>query len=161
MTLRPSGNRMVTSHTLLIFNLSAVPPSMSVHCPLWPLIAQIVALYLNATLDESYTPQLLSVRVGNTHYDLVEIKSVQVPPKHVGWLSIQLTEDGFALLALLIDSDEPIAPHFLQLAILANHLGGRDSHVRLMKVFGPKKANMAINMPHFTAPEFTAYETIR
>ncbi len=50
---------------------------------------QIIALYVDFKLDESYTPQRISVRAGSSFHDLKEIRSLEVvEPK--GWIVIHM-----------------------------------------------------------------------
>lgn len=51
----------------------------------------------------------------------------------------------------------------LQLAVLTNHQNGRDTHIRQVKVFGPRRDPLqAIGFPlNFTDERFQAYATIR
>ena len=50
---------------------------------------QLVALYVDYKLDESYTPQRISVRAGSGFHDLKEIRSLEVQePK--GWIIISM-----------------------------------------------------------------------
>lgn len=52
-------------------------------------------LYSDISLDDSYTPQKISVRAGTYHGDLHEIRLVDLPnPK--GWQVIKLTSSGSA-----------------------------------------------------------------
>lgn len=51
----------------------------------------------------------------------------------------------------------------LQLAVLSNHQNGRDTHIRQISVFGPRRDPLrAIGFPlNFTDDKFRAYATIR
>lgn len=48
----------------------------------------------------------------------------------------------------------------IQIMIIANHLNGRDSRVRMVRVIGPK-TQLSFGTTHFTSKEFQMYETIR
>lgn len=49
----------------------------------------MISIYVDYTLDESYTPQRLSVRAGSGFHDLKEIKSLEVQePK--GWITLHM-----------------------------------------------------------------------
>ncbi|PXF48752.1 Anaphase-promoting complex subunit 10 [Gracilariopsis chorda] len=48
----------------------------------------------------------------------------------------------------------------IQVMIIANHLNGRDSRVRMVRVLGPK-TQLSFGTTHFTSKEFQMYETIR
>lgn len=49
-----------------------------------------VALLFNYKLDESYTPQKISVRAGTKHADLKDVVHQVVFSEPVGWKRIQL-----------------------------------------------------------------------
>lgn len=53
--------------------------------------------------------------------------------------------------------------YFVQLAVLANHQNGRDTHIRQIKIFGPRlDAVHALGHPiGFTTIEFSSYATLR
>lgn len=106
-----------------------------------------VAFYLDYGLDESYTPKKFSIRSGMTFHDLVEIKVVELN-EPVGWCSIplhrelemdeadDLGEEGGGT------TDEgqkkPIRAHFVQICVASMHQNGRDTHIRQVKIFGPR-----------------------
>lgn len=50
---------------------------------------QLISIYVDYKLDESYTPQRISVRAGSGFHDLKEIRSLEVnEPK--GWITIHM-----------------------------------------------------------------------
>uniref|UniRef100_A0A453A0D4 DOC domain-containing protein n=1 Tax=Aegilops tauschii subsp. strangulata TaxID=200361 RepID=A0A453A0D4_AEGTS len=49
----------------------------------------------------------------------------------------------------------------LQIAVLANHLNGRDTHVRQIKIYGPRPNPVPHQPFHFTSRECIMYSTIR
>jgi anaphase-promoting complex subunit 10 len=55
--------------------------------------------------------------------------------------------------------------YFLQIAVLANHQNGRDTHVRQIKVFGPRRdQSRALGQSlqlDFRSPAFTQYASVR
>eukprot|EP00592_Proboscia_alata_P015650 CAMPEP_0194396566 /NCGR_PEP_ID=MMETSP0174-20130528/125061_1 /TAXON_ID=216777 /ORGANISM="Proboscia alata, Strain PI-D3" /LENGTH=561 /DNA_ID=CAMNT_0039192649 /DNA_START=9 /DNA_END=1694 /DNA_ORIENTATION=+ len=51
----------------------------------------MVAFYLDYNLDESYTPKRLSVRVGMTCHDLVEVRVVEMS-EPIGWVCVRLND---------------------------------------------------------------------
>ncbi|XP_020105323.1 anaphase-promoting complex subunit 10 isoform X3 [Ananas comosus] len=51
---------------------------------------QLVVLYVDFKLDESYTPSKISVRAGDSFHNLKEIKTVELV-KPVGWVHISLS----------------------------------------------------------------------
>lgn len=109
------------------------------------------------TADDSYTPQKLSFRAGTHHSDLSEIQHVELVSP-TGWQHFVLARDPkmarvgeqerygvcFAggwrpgLTPSLLCS-EPVRAHLLQIAILTNHLNGKDTHIRGVRVFAPRQ----------------------
>ncbi|XP_049360552.1 anaphase-promoting complex subunit 10 isoform X1 [Solanum verrucosum] len=90
---------------------------------------QLVVLYVDFKLDESYTPGKISIRAGDGFHNLKEIKAVELV-KPTGWMHISLSGN---------DPRETFVNTFmLQIAVLSNHLNGRDTHIRQIKVYGPR-----------------------
>ncbi|XP_068667340.1 anaphase-promoting complex subunit 10-like [Aristolochia californica] len=112
----------------------------------------LLVLHVDFKLDESYTPSKLSIRSGDGFHNLKEIKSVELV-KPVGWFYISLSGS---------DPRETFINTFmLQLAVLSNHLNGGDTHVRQIKVYGPR-LNLIPHQPfQFTSKEFIAYSIVR
>ncbi|WVZ99700.1 hypothetical protein U9M48_044962 [Paspalum notatum var. saurae] len=113
---------------------------------------QLVVLYVDFKLDESYTPSKISIRAGDGFHNLKEIKTVELA-KPVGWVHIPLSG---------ADPRETFIHTFmLQIAVLSNHLNGRDTHVRQIKIYGPRPNPVSHQPFHFTSREFITYSTIR
>jgi len=136
-----------------------------------------VALLLDFKLDESYTPSKVAVRAGTTVHDLRELQAVELE-EPAGWVDIPLRLPGGtcapgrtacpsltppALTPPLLARRRSLKAYFVQLAILANHQNGRDTHIRQVKVFGPRldAAHAAGRAVGFTTDEFAAYATLR
>ena len=130
-----------------------------------------IALYLDFTLDESYTPKRMKIRIGTTFHNLEEVRTVDVR-EPCGWVTIPLWrkwgEDVFDNILDPHGDDEdgagggttngdeggrnnnhksnrvplwkrkPMRTHLLQISILSMHQNGRDTHVRQVKIFGPR-----------------------
>ena len=52
----------------------------------------------------------------------------------MGWVTIPLRDPGNSKYA-------PLRTHLLQVKILAMHQNGRDTHIRQLKVFGPRSSH--------------------
>ncbi|KAL0902896.1 hypothetical protein M5K25_005389 [Dendrobium thyrsiflorum] len=112
----------------------------------------LLVLYVDYKLDESYTPSKISIRAGDGFHNMKEIKAVELM-KPVGWVHISLSGTD--------PRDTFIHTFMLQIAVLSNHLNGRDTHIRQIKIYGPRP-NPVPNQPfHFTSKEFITYSTIR
>ncbi|OCF35563.1 anaphase-promoting complex subunit 10 [Kwoniella heveanensis BCC8398] len=85
--------------------------------------------------DDSYTPSKISIRAGTGVHDLQEVRFIEFN-KPDGWIPIvlrpmEMSDDGGAEV-----EGPPIPCHHLRVLILANHLNGKDTHVRGLRVFG-------------------------
>jgi len=125
-----------------------------------------VAIYCNYKHDESYTPSKISIRAGTHFHDLQEIKEVALDEPN-GWLRIPLRRADIAYVENENASgdDACLRAFMLQIAILANHENGRDSHIRQIKVYGPR-ADVAGCISgdsglSFSTDEFALYSTVR
>jgi len=126
------------------------PHTINIHFP-YKVNIEEVCIYSNYAQDESYTPSLLSIKAGTTYHDLQEIK-LQPMKEPTGWISIPL----------LGPNNQPLKTHFLQLAILANHQNGRDTHLRQVKVFGTKQAAVPLQViPNFSTVETSFHSFLR
>ncbi|KAL5202727.1 hypothetical protein ABZP36_013679 [Zizania latifolia] len=113
---------------------------------------QLLVLYVDFKLDESYTPSKISVRAGDGFHNLKEIKTVELS-KPVGWVHISLSG---------ADPRETFIHTFmLQISVLSNHLNGRDTHIRQIKIYGPRLNHVPHQPFHFTSREFITYSTVR
>ncbi|EFN51661.1 hypothetical protein CHLNCDRAFT_139870 [Chlorella variabilis] len=113
-----------------------------------------VAIFTDYKLDESYTPTKISIRVGNTFSDVREVRSIELSEPQ-GWVVVSLPPD-----------DEPEAylkGFLLQIAVLANHQNGRDTHIRQVRVFGPRSDPIKAlgHEVSFTSPQFAMYAAAR
>ncbi|XP_028968472.1 anaphase-promoting complex subunit 10 [Galendromus occidentalis] len=84
-----------------------------------------VAIYTDFKLDESYTPNRISVRVGSHFHDLQELDVIELTEPS-GWVTIPINHNK-----------QPIKTFFIQIAILSNHQNGRDTHLRQIKIHSP------------------------
>ena len=152
-----------------------------------------LAIYADYKLDESYTPSKISVRAGNSFHDLREIKVVNLE-EPMGWVRFPLTHHTAAAAAAEGEENnsnnnnneggennasdgggggggggggEHLRAYFLQLAVLSNHQNGRDTHIRQVKIFGPRTSPTAMmtgTHAHgmgFQTPEFSQFTTVR
>jgi anaphase-promoting complex subunit 10 len=117
---------------------------------------QEVVLYIDFKLDESYTPAEISVRAGTGFHDLQEVQVVS-PVEPTGWLTVPLDRGG-------PNEDQPLRAHLLQLAILSSHQNGRDTHVRQVKVYGPRESvakGLGMQLGRFTTIDFHQFSEVR
>ena len=108
-------------------------------------------LYFNFKADESYSPLQISLRIGNGYYDLQEIQVVDFREPE-GWVRIPLALPPLEGPRTVLNQESVsirdksfggacdfIRTYVLQIAIISNHQSGRDTHVRCLKLFGPKR----------------------
>ncbi|XP_031476235.1 anaphase-promoting complex subunit 10 isoform X1 [Nymphaea colorata] len=113
---------------------------------------QLLVLYVDFKLDESYTPSKISIRAGDGFHNLKEVKMMELE-KPIGWIHIPLSGS---------DPRETFIHTFmLQIAVLSNHLNGRDTHIRQIRVYGPRPNPVPHQPFHFTSREFTMYSSVR
>ncbi|XP_055357788.1 anaphase-promoting complex subunit 10-like [Paramacrobiotus metropolitanus] len=89
-----------------------------------------VSLYCDFKADESYTPQKITVRTGTSFNDLQDMQTAEFNEPR-GWVTITIDEMF----------GRPHRAWMLQIAIVANHQNGRDTHVRQVKIYAPIPKN--------------------
>ncbi|KZT57902.1 anaphase-promoting complex, subunit 10 [Calocera cornea HHB12733] len=131
------------------------PHFISLHFPRRVKV-QKISMYLDAGLDESYTPNKLCIRAGTTVHDLQDVRMVSFE-KPIGWVTFDV----------LLEADQPDAAHaldlhVLQIVIIGNYLSGKDTHVRGMLVLGPQVVEEEEeHLFPFTSAAFKMHQTIR
>ncbi|WVO15470.1 hypothetical protein L204_103128 [Cryptococcus depauperatus] len=102
-----------------------------------------IALHMSHPRDDSYTPSKIGIRAGTGVHDLQEVRYLEFN-KPDGWhmMPLRPIESG-------IEEGEKEGPaiqcHYLRIVIFANHLNGKDTHVRGLKVFGSPQPNETQN----------------
>ncbi|KAF9366016.1 Anaphase-promoting complex subunit 10 [Mortierella sp. NVP85] len=91
---------------------------------------QQLSFYYDVKQDESYTPLRISIRAGTTFHNLKELMNTELEGI-TGWVNINLED--------VPGSGRTPRVFLLQLVVLANHLGGRDTHVRQLKLFSARE----------------------
>ena len=114
-----------------------------------------VCLYLDYNLDESYAPKRVNIRVGTSFHDLVDVVTVELTDP-TGWTVIELPCDA--------ESSNTLHTHLLQIQVLSMHQNGRDTHVRQVKLYGPRLSprvmgNFALDM--FRSIDMQQYALLR
>lgn len=118
-----------------------------------------VCLYMDYTIDESYTSKKLSIRSGTTQHDLVDISAIELQ-EPVGWCQINLCSENSNANASGEGAQadrEPLRTHLLQVRILSMHQNGKDAHVRQLCVYGPRQETHSV----FKTVDMTQYLTVR
>jgi len=123
-----------------------------------------IAVYTDFKLDESYTPSIISIRAGTAAHDLQEIQLLELEEPS-GWISIPLvTSPDGADGSSGQSNDGCIRAHMIQIAVLASHQNGRDTHIRQAKIFGQRQAEtkgMGTELSQFSTVDFQQFASIR
>ena len=91
-----------------------------------------VAMLVRHIDDESYTPQVITVRAGSLRADLDDVRHVVLTEdKPVGWLRIHLGDPTATGVARFVRAQ------YLRIVISQMYQNGRDVHVRCIRVRGP------------------------
>ncbi|XP_075006150.1 anaphase-promoting complex subunit 10 isoform X1 [Calonectris borealis] len=118
-----------------------------------------LCIYADYKSDESYTPSKISVRVGNNFHNLQEIRCLKSQPEQ---LQLELVEpSGWIHVPLTDTHKKPIRTFMIQIAVLANHQNGRDTHMRQIKVYTPVEESSIGKFPRCTTIDFMMYRSIR
>lgn len=108
-------------------------------------------------------PELVYFKMGlkaGTHVnDLREIGAYDLV-EPAGWIIIPLRDLSWSSSSSLPQA-HPIKTWMLQLAVLANHQNGRDTHIRQIKIHSPIETTSVLLQPKFTAVEIAEWSTIR
>ncbi|KAH9941355.1 anaphase-promoting complex, subunit 10-domain-containing protein [Amylocystis lapponica] len=118
---------------------------------------QKLCIYLNFGADDSYTPATIAVRAGTGANDLQDVRIITLD-KPDGWITFDVSaepaEDG--------EGFKPVRAYILQVIILANHMNGKDTHVRGLRVHGPLEDESSMEDPFpFVTVQYKMHESIR
>lgn len=90
-----------------------------------------ISMFLNYSVDESYTPDKLSVLAGTGEHDLIEVTTKEFL-EPVGWQHIEfenVSNSGF------------LKCYMIKIKFVSNHQNGKDCHVRAVKIMSPAMMN--------------------
>ena len=113
-------------------------------------------MYFDFKSDESYTPSKISIRAGNNMQDLKQVQYIELK-QPTGWYTIPLKTK-------LLNSTQKnyITTINIQIVILQNQHSGKDTHMRQIKIFGPReKMNQGLGFIDFKAAEITQFFSVR
>ncbi|KAF9328220.1 hypothetical protein BG006_008559 [Podila minutissima] len=112
-----------------------------------------LSFYNDSKLDESYTPQRISVRGGTDFHDLKELVMLELEDLS-GWTNIKLEDSP--------GSGKAPQVFLLQFAVLLNQQSGKDTHIRQLKIFSTKEpALIQDEQIPFEDPKFMQFANIR
>jgi len=119
---------------------------------------QKLSVYLSFPLDDSYTPSTIAVRAGTGPGDLQDVRVISLE-KPDGWITFDVSaepnEDG--------EGFKPVNAYVVQMIVVSNHMNGKDTHVRGLRVLGPIEEVDLLGEDPFpwATPQFRMYEGIR
>lgn len=97
-----------------------------------------ICVYLDYSLDESYTPKKIAISHGASLHDLVDLTTVELNEPN-GWIVIELNDPNFGTTNIE-EEKHFLRTHLLQVKVLSMHQNGRDTHVRQIKILGPRNS---------------------
>lgn len=92
----------------------------------------------------------ISIRTGINHNNLVELRSFEIH-EPAGWVIVP-TRDA---------RSNPIKTWMIQIAVLANHQSGRDTHIRQIAVHSPTETSSIFIDPKFSSIELASHSSCR
>ncbi|KAF5341874.1 hypothetical protein D9611_001679 [Ephemerocybe angulata] len=115
-------------------------------------------IFLKFSLDDSYTPSTLAIRAGTGSSDLQEVK-IMTFEKPEGWVEFDISsepnDDGEGMC--------PVYAYVIHIIVAQNHMSGKDTHVRGLRVLGPIDDNLGTEDDAFAFKnlQYKMYETLR
>lgn len=123
-----------------------------------------LCIYTDYKLDDSYTPMKISIRVGTGFHDLQEVHVMDLE-EPTGWVTIPLTSLGAVHKDTGDNSEHTyLRAHLVQFAVLTSHQNGRDTHIRQVKIFGPRQPvtkGLGTEFSSFSTIEFQQFCALR
>ncbi|KAG1804887.1 anaphase-promoting complex subunit 10 [Suillus plorans] len=118
---------------------------------------QKISIFLSWPQDDSYTPSTLAIRAGTGPSDLQDVR-VATLEKPDGWITFDVSsepdEDG--------NSFKPVHAYVLQVIVVQNHMSGKDTHIRGLRVLGPQEEDATDGDPFpWKSQDFKMYERLR
>lgn len=105
-----------------------------------------VAVFLDSTIDESYTPSSITIKSGSSPHDLEDVRQIYFEYA-VGWLRIPLGNFNGMGIARYHRT------WHLQIVINQMLNTGRDCHVRCVKLLGPQRSYIQKQRSRVDGPE--------
>ncbi|CAI2378883.1 unnamed protein product [Moneuplotes crassus] len=117
-----------------------------------------ISIFIDFKTDESYTPSKVAIKVGNSFFDLQEVKFIEFFEPY-GWYTFDLDQVN--------QSGEKIASYIktmcVQIEIRENQHNGRDTHIRQVKVFSPRVSTLSgcELLPEFETVACSQFSSLR
>jgi anaphase-promoting complex subunit 10 len=95
-----------------------------------------LCIYMDYSLDESYTAKKICVSSGSSVHDLMDLVTIELS-EPIGWVVIELQDP---VTEAEVEENKIHRTHHLQLKVLSMHQNGKDTHIRQLKIFGPRES---------------------
>eukprot|EP00750_Incisomonas_marina_P027009 INCI6077.2.p1 GENE.INCI6077.2~~INCI6077.2.p1 ORF type:complete len:249 (-),score=54.07 INCI6077.2:137-883(-) len=121
-----------------------------------------ISFYLEHKLDESYTPKKISIRAGDTYHDQEQVCVLELEEPS-GWITVplELSMDQTCYTPHPRDH-EPLRAHLVQVSVDGMHQNGRDTHIRQIKIYGPRtEATPLASLPKFRTLALSTFGSLR
>jgi anaphase-promoting complex subunit 10 len=92
-----------------------------------------ISLFLNYAVDESYTPDKISILAGSGEHDLIDVTTREFF-EPIGWQHIDFKDAS---------SSGFLKCYLVKIKFISNHQNGKDCHVRAVKIMSPISMNTA------------------
>lgn len=96
------------------------------------------------------------------HYDQLCSLAGDLISLFFSWQQLELVEpSGWIHVPLTDNHKKPTRTFMIQIAVLANHQNGRDTHMRQIKIYTPVEESSIGKFPRCTTIDFMMYRSIR
>lgn len=92
---------------------------------------QQISIFLNYSIDESYTPDKIAILAGSGEHDLIEVCSLEFF-EPIGWQDIEFNN---------ISNSKLLKCYIIKIKFISNHQNGKDCHVRGIRILSPMNLN--------------------
>lgn len=97
-----------------------------------------LCIYIDHSIDESYTPRKITVGAGSCLHDLADIAVLEELSEPKGWIIVDL--EKCCRNPVADGRRNYLKTHFLQVKVQSMHQNGKDTHIRQIKVFGARES---------------------
>lgn len=96
------------------------------------------------------------------HYNKLCLLGENIIWLSFSWQQLELVEpSGWIHVPLTDNHKKPTRTFMIQIAVLANHQNGRDTHMRQIKIYTPVEESSIGKFPRCTTIDFMMYRSIR
>ncbi|OAX33882.1 galactose-binding like protein, partial [Rhizopogon vinicolor AM-OR11-026] len=101
---------------------------------------QKISIYFSWPQNDSYNPSTLTIRAGTGPSDLQDVRVASLE-KPDGWITFDVLAKNAACNLCIVNpsSSKPVHAYVLQVIVVQNHMSGKDTHMRGLRVLGPQE----------------------